>query len=140
MNRRASLALLGNSMARSMPPSDLARGIRSGDRATLARAHVLIESKRADHRAAHRLSRCCRLTGKSGIAGMAHRRRQSTTIDANLSHQRAIVAVLAVDPSSTYRRLDPRRQDAYGSRQRPRRLQAALTILRYTWRRRCKDP
>ena len=42
---------------------DLARGIRDGERATLARAITLIESKRADHRkAAHLLVQelCCR--------------------------------------------------------------------------------
>ena len=35
---------------RAHPASDLARGIKAGDRATLARAITLIESKRADHR------------------------------------------------------------------------------------------
>ena len=42
--------------SRTPKPSDLARGIKAGDRATLARAITLIESKRADHRkAAHHL-------------------------------------------------------------------------------------
>jgi len=36
--------------SRTLPPADLARGIRTGNRATLARAITLIESKRADHR------------------------------------------------------------------------------------------
>ena len=36
--------------ARPPEPSDLAKAIRAGDRATLARAITLIESKRADHR------------------------------------------------------------------------------------------
>src|SRR5215831_5076387 len=60
--------------SRSMPPSDLARGIRAGDRATLARAITLIESKRADHRktAHHLVQELLPLTGKSvrlGITG-----------------------------------------------------------------------
>ncbi|HEY6833226.1 MAG TPA: methylmalonyl Co-A mutase-associated GTPase MeaB [Pseudolabrys sp.] len=86
----------------------LAAGIRAGDRATLARAITLIESKRADHRGdAHRLvQELLPLTGKAvrlGITG-APGAGKSTTIDAlgtyltGLGHK---VAVLAVDPSST---------------------------------------
>jgi GTPase len=85
----------------------LASGIRSGDRATLARAITLIESKRADHRdAAHRLvQELLPLTGKAvrvGITG-APGVGKSTTIDtlgSSLTEQGRKVAVLAVDPSS----------------------------------------
>ena len=96
-------------MARSESTrSDLATGIRAGDRATLARAITLIESKRADHRkSAHLLvQELLPLTGKAvrlGITG-APGSGKSTTIDAlgtyltGLGHK---VAVLAVDPSST---------------------------------------
>ncbi|MSO67827.1 MAG: methylmalonyl Co-A mutase-associated GTPase MeaB [Pseudolabrys sp.] len=94
--------------SRAQPASDLARGIRAGDRATLARAITLIESKRADHRrSAHRLVQdLLPLTGKAvrlGITG-APGSGKSTTIDAlgtfltGLGHK---VAVLAVDPSSS---------------------------------------
>ena len=88
--------------------SALARGIRAGDRATLARAITLIESKRADHRlSAHRLvQELLPSTGQAvrlGITG-APGAGKSTTIDAlgtyltGLGHK---VAVLAVDPSSS---------------------------------------
>src|SRR6202166_3688959 len=93
--------------SRTQPDSELARGIRVGDRATLARAITLIESKRADHRkTAHLLvQELLPLTGKAvrlGITG-APGAGKSTTIDAlgtyltGLGHK---VAVLAVDPSS----------------------------------------
>ena len=86
----------------------LARGIREGDRATLARAITLIESKRADHRlTAHRLvQELLPLTGQAvrlGITG-APGAGKSTTIDAlgtYLTGKGHKVAVLAVDPSST---------------------------------------
>jgi LAO/AO transport system kinase len=94
--------------SRTTKPTDLARGIRAGDRATLARAITLIESKRADHRmAAHKLvQELLPFTGQAvrlGITG-APGAGKSTTIDAlgtyltGLSHK---VAVLAVDPSSS---------------------------------------
>ncbi len=94
--------------SRNTPPSDLARGIRSGDRATLARAITLIESKRTDHRStAHRLvQELLPLTGKAvrlGITG-APGVGKSTTIDVlgtYLTKKGHKVAVLAVDPSST---------------------------------------
>jgi GTPase len=94
--------------ARTQKSPDLARGIKAGDRATLARAITLIESKRADHRkAAHRLvQELLPLTGKAvrlGITG-APGVGKSTTIDAlgtSLTAQGHKVAVLAVDPSST---------------------------------------
>jgi LAO/AO transport system kinase len=88
--------------------SPLAAGIRSGDRAMLARAITLIESKRADHRkAAHRLvQELLPATGQAirlGITG-APGAGKSTTIDAlgsYLTAQGHKVAVLAVDPSSS---------------------------------------
>jgi LAO/AO transport system kinase len=88
--------------------SPLAAGIRTGDRATLARAITLIESKRADHRrAAHLLvQELLPATGRAvrlGITG-APGAGKSTTIDAlgtSLTAQGHKVAVLAVDPSSS---------------------------------------
>jgi LAO/AO transport system kinase len=86
----------------------LARGIRAGDRAVLARAITLIESRRADHQpAAQRLvQEMLPHTGKAmrvGITG-APGAGKSTTIDTLgtfLTGQGRKVAVLAVDPSST---------------------------------------
>jgi len=94
--------------SRTLKTTDLARGIKAGDRATLARAITLIESKRADHRksAHHLVQELLPLTGKAvrlGITG-APGAGKSTTIDAlgtyltGLGHK---VAVLAVDPSSS---------------------------------------
>jgi len=88
--------------------ASLASGIRAGDRASLARAITLIESKRADHRAdAHRLvQELLPATGKAvrlGITG-APGAGKSTTIDAlgtYLTQAGHKVAVLAVDPSSS---------------------------------------
>src|SRR6478609_6208418 len=88
--------------------STLADAILSGERAALARAITLVESRRADHRSqAHALiQQVLPHTGKSilvgitGVPGVG----KSTTIDAlgtyltGLGHK---VAVLAVDPSST---------------------------------------
>jgi LAO/AO transport system kinase len=85
----------------------LADGIRAGERAVLARAITLIESKRADHqRSAHALvqellpgtGKAARV-GITGVPGVG----KSTTIDALgtfLTGQGRKVAVLAVDPSS----------------------------------------
>src|SRR6478672_4182741 len=79
-----------------------------GDRATLARAITLVESRRADHRAAARrlldavmpqMGRAVRV-GITGVPGVG----KSTTIDAlgsRLTQEGRKVAVLAVDPSST---------------------------------------
>ena len=86
----------------------LARRLRAGDRATLARAITLIESKRADHRkAAQRLVQdLLPQTGNAirvGITG-APGVGKSLTIDTLGTHLTAKghkVAVLAVDPSST---------------------------------------
>src|SRR5688500_15615400 len=92
----------------STDTASLASRIRDGDRATLARAITLIESKRADHRkAAQRLvqdllphtGNAIRV-GITGAPGVG----KSTTIDTLGTHLTAKghkVAVLAVDPSST---------------------------------------
>ena len=94
--------------SRNMPSAELVGGIRAGDRATLARAITLIESKRADHRktAHHLVQELLPLTGKAvrlGITG-APGAGKSTTIDVlgtYLTGKGHKVAVLAVDPSST---------------------------------------
>jgi LAO/AO transport system kinase len=88
-------------------PADLARGIRAHERAVIARAITLIESRRADHqKAARRLvQELLPSTGKAirvGITG-APGVGKSTTIDALgtfLTGRGQNVAVLAVDPSS----------------------------------------
>ena len=85
----------------------LAAGVRSGDRAALARAITLIESRRADHQATARdlVQELLPLTGKAirvGITGSPGVGK-STTIDAlgmSLIAKGHKVAVLAVDPSS----------------------------------------
>src|SRR5450756_2683691 len=94
--------------SRTLKTTDLARGIKAGDRATLARAITLIESKRADHRksAHHLVQELLPLTGQAvrlGITG-APGAGKSTTIDVlgtTLTGQGHKVAVLAVDPSSS---------------------------------------
>lgn len=89
-------------------PALLAEGILAGNRASLARAITLVESRRADHRA---LARTLMQTvlprtggalrvGITGVPGVG----KSTTIDtlgSNLTGKGHKVAVLAVDPSST---------------------------------------
>ncbi|MCS0494234.1 methylmalonyl Co-A mutase-associated GTPase MeaB [Ancylobacter sp. MQZ15Z-1] len=92
-----------------LPPADeLARGVRSGHRATLARAITLIESRKPAHRAIAEqlLQEILPDTGKgarvgiTGVPGVG----KSTTIDAlgtYLLEQGHRVAVLAVDPSSS---------------------------------------
>ena len=85
----------------------LARDIRAGQRAALARAITLIESRRADHQAAARelVQALLPQTGKAvrvGITGSPGVGK-STTIDTLGMHLIAgghKVAVLAVDPSS----------------------------------------
>jgi LAO/AO transport system kinase len=86
----------------------LARRIRSGDRATLARAITLIESRRADHRkAAQRLvQELLPATGKAirvGVTGAPGVGKSLTidTLGTHLTGRGHKVAVLAVDPSST---------------------------------------
>lgn len=97
-------------MRAARPPElqELALRLRSGDRATLARAITLIESKRADHRAQARqlVQELLPATGKAVRLGMtgAPGSGKSTTIDALGSYLTARghkVAVLAVDPSSS---------------------------------------
>ena len=94
--------------ARSAPDlAALARGIGAGERAVVARAITLIESKRADHQKAARklVQKLLPGTGKAvrvGITGMPGAGK-STTIDAlgtYLTGKGHRVAVLAVDPSS----------------------------------------
>jgi LAO/AO transport system kinase len=85
----------------------LAAGIRAGDRAVLARAITLIESKRPDHQDAARalVQELLPETGKAirvGITGMPGVGK-STTIDALgtfLTGEGHKVAVLTIDPSS----------------------------------------
>ncbi|MCB5905981.1 methylmalonyl Co-A mutase-associated GTPase MeaB [Streptomyces pinistramenti] len=85
-----------------------AEGVRAGSRAWIARAVTLVESTRADHRAAaQRLlvellpySGTARRVGISGVPGVG----KSTFIDAlgtQLTGAGHRVAVLAVDPSSS---------------------------------------
>src|SRR5258708_33454286 len=92
------------------PDIDIApfiRGMREGDRAVLARAITLVESKRLDHQKSARqlVQSLLPHTGTAwrvGITG-APGVGKSTTIDALGSHLTARghkVAVLAVDPSS----------------------------------------
>src|SRR5437899_7879188 len=98
-------------MSSHRPPvsvASLARGVRAGERATIARAITLIESRRSDHqKKARRLVQdLLPATGKAvrvGITG-APGVGTSTTIDALgtfLTAEGHRVAVLAVDPSST---------------------------------------
>jgi LAO/AO transport system kinase len=87
--------------------ANLARGIRARERAVIARAITLVESRRADHQKAARLlvQELLPLTGKAirvGITG-APGVGKSTTIDVLgtfLTAKGHQVAVLAVDPSS----------------------------------------
>lgn len=94
---------------RKIPPDTkaLAKELRSGSRAALARAITLVESRRADHQASARdlVQALLPDTGKAvrvGITGSPGVGK-STTIDAlgmYLIEQGHKVAVLAVDPSS----------------------------------------
>lgn len=87
---------------------DYVHGVRSGDRAALARAITLIESRKAEHRqlAQKLLQELLPETGRShrigitGVPGVG----KSTLIDqlgSNLTADGRHVAVLAVDPSSS---------------------------------------
>ena len=91
-----------------MTSQDLAKAIRSGDRAALPRAITLLESTRADHRdQAQQLllellpdAGSANRVGITGVPGVG----KSTTIESlgmHLIEQGHRVAVLAVDPSST---------------------------------------
>ncbi|NIX76849.1 methylmalonyl Co-A mutase-associated GTPase MeaB [Microvirga terricola] len=92
----------------STQPKVTVGAVLKGDRAALARAITLMESRRADHRAAARelLQELMPHTGKAvrvgitGVPGVG----KSTTIDSlgsMLTERGHKVAVLAVDPSST---------------------------------------
>jgi len=94
-------------MPRAVLPDELAAGVRAGDRAAIARAITLVESKRPDHRALAQqlLAGLLPSTGNaqrigiSGVPGVG----KSTFIDtfgSNLLSAGHRVAVLAVDPSS----------------------------------------
>lgn len=101
--------LLTGVMAHRTPTADsLGAALLAGERAALARAITLAESRRADHReqAQALIQRLLPHTGRAirvgitGVPGVG----KSTTIDALGSHLTAKghkVAVLAVDPSST---------------------------------------
>ena len=95
---------------RPIPPSvpDLAARIRAGDRAALARAITLVESRRIDHQAEARalVQALLPFTGKAirlgitGVPGVG----KSTSIDTlgmRLITAGKSVAVLAVDPTSS---------------------------------------
>jgi LAO/AO transport system kinase len=86
----------------------LARGIRAGDRAVLARAITLVESRRADHQKAARdlvqeLLPATGLAVRVGITGVPGVGKSTTidTLGSFLTGHGHKVAVLAVDPSST---------------------------------------
>lgn len=95
-------------MTRIPDIADLEARLLAGDRAALARAITLVESRRADHQAAARalLEQLMPHTGKAqriGITGVPGAGK-STTIEAlgcNLTAAGHRVAVLAVDPSSS---------------------------------------
>ncbi len=93
---------------RRLDVDELVAGVRSGDRAVLARAITLVESSRADDQvmAAELLSRLMPHTGQAwrvgitGVPGVG----KSTFIEAlgtQLTGAGRRVAVLAIDPSST---------------------------------------
>lgn len=95
-------------MASAPDIASLARHVRNGDRATLARAITLIESKRADHqKKAHQLvQELLPRTGSAirvGITGAPGVGKSLTidTLGTYLTGKGHKVAVLAVDPSST---------------------------------------
>lgn len=93
--------------ARALEPSRLATDLRAGNRAALARAITLVESRRSDHQAAARALVQALLpetgsairVGITGSPGVG----KSTTIDALGMYLISLglkIAVLAVDPSS----------------------------------------
>ena len=127
---------------------ELAKRVREGDRAALARAITLVEFEeaRAPRRGAGIAAHCSPSTGKgvrigvTGVPGVG----KSTTIDAlgtYLTDKGHRVAVLAVDPSSVQkRRVDPRRQDANASiGRRRKRVYPPVAFRRHTGRRRKPD-
>ena len=108
--RLPGLGVVKQGMTEKKAPLDipsLARDLRSGSRAALARAITLVESRRSDHQALARelVQMLLPDTGKAfrvGITGSPGVGK-STTIDVlgtHLIEQGHKVAVLAVDPSS----------------------------------------
>jgi LAO/AO transport system kinase len=86
---------------------DLARRLTAGDRAALARAITLVESRRTDHQAAARnlLQQLMPLTGRAqrvGITGVPGAGKSTVieTLGLRLTAEGHRVAVLAIDPSS----------------------------------------
>ena len=104
---RPQLATAARETRATPSPTDLAAGVRAGDRAILARAITLVESTKAEHRASADalLDLLMPYTGNAqrigitGVPGVG----KSTTIDqlgimlVETGHR---VAVLAVDPTS----------------------------------------
>jgi LAO/AO transport system kinase len=93
--------------ANAIDIDDLTDRLIAGDRAALARAITLVESRRADHQAAARalLQRLMPLTGKAqrvGITGVPGAGKSTTieTLGLRLTAAGRKVAVLAIDPSS----------------------------------------
>jgi len=101
------IAMVSASESSAVDLTRLIRGIEAGDRAVLARAITLVESKRSDHQAAarHLVQEVLPRTGSAlriGITG-APGVGKSTTIDTLgtfLTGRGHKLAVLAVDPSS----------------------------------------
>ncbi|ODN71865.1 methylmalonyl Co-A mutase-associated GTPase MeaB [Methylobrevis pamukkalensis] len=104
----ARLAPAGDVRRPDTDVAGLAAGIRAGERAVLARAITLVESRKPEHQAKARdlLQELLADSGRSlrigitGVPGVG----KSTTIDqfgTNLTAAGHKVAVLAVDPSST---------------------------------------
>jgi LAO/AO transport system kinase len=94
-------------LGRTTDPASLSHGVLAGERASVARAITLVESRRSEHQSAARqmvqalLPRTGQAVrvGITGVPGVG----KSTTIDAlgaHLTERGHKVAVLAVDPSS----------------------------------------
>lgn len=96
------------SMVGAFAVDDLAERLRAGDRAALARAITLVESRRPDHRTKARdlIDTLLPFTGgaiRVGITGVPGVGKSTTidTVGSNLTAKGHRVAVLAVDPSSS---------------------------------------
>ncbi|HET9161729.1 MAG TPA: methylmalonyl Co-A mutase-associated GTPase MeaB [Caulobacteraceae bacterium] len=93
--------------AAALDIDELARRLQAGERAALARAITLVESRRADHQVKARalLQTVMPLTGKAqriGITGVPGAGKSTTieTLGLRLTSAGHKVAVLAIDPSS----------------------------------------